>query len=184
MPRCLAVLAGLLLALLPLGVASPAAASCAYRPDDPELFRIADVIFTGVIISDRTLRGQRRVVFAVDAVHKGQAYAEQLVVSDTRTSVTFDLAGPGRFVVYGRLLDGGAGPGTLESDNCSGSRAGSGPASLGPGYPPVPNSPVPNSTIGAWDARRIGRIVAGAVVLSAGAIVLVGRRRRRRPAAR
>ena len=107
--------AGIALAVVAslFGMAPTAAASCAYAQEDPQLVELADVIFTGEIIDDRTIQlgTQREVTFRVDRVFKGAAYAEQIVVSDTNTSVALTVAGPGPILVQATYrAEGTTGP--------------------------------------------------------------------------
>ena len=162
----LALLIGLALAVAGW---TPAVASCAFPVDDPGHRDRADVIFSGAIVRDETSRrtGERRVTFAVDRVYKGEAYAEQVVTTDTRTSVALQIAGPGRFVVFARYGAGRA----LESDACSGTRAGEPPAALGTGGPPVPGSS--GAEFGPLDTMPLPVLVVAALSLvAAGALGL------------
>lgn len=168
----------LLLALLvTVPVSTPAHASCAFEADDPELAELAAVIFTGEIVSDTVSgwRKERQVVFAVDRVYKGQAHAEQLVVSTTNTSISLgrEISGSGRFLIQAQNGDTAWTPGVLTATSCSGSRAGEAPASMGPGY-----LPVPGSTIEAQERRvTSGAGLAGLILLiAAGGLVLKQRR--------
>lgn len=124
------------------GTAPPAAAGCAYAVEDPRLVELADVVFVGEIIDDRTIQlgTQREVTFRVDRVYKGAAYAEQIVSSDTNNSETLTVTGPGPILVQADYrAEGITGPAVkLTADGCSGTRAGVAPASLGPGVPPTP----------------------------------------------
>jgi hypothetical protein len=124
------------------GAALPAVAGCAYPEDDPRLVELADVVFTGEIIDDRTIQlgTQREVTFRVDRVYKGAAYAEQIVTSDTNNSETLTVAGPGPILVQARYrVEGTTGPDVkVTANGCSGTRPGVAPASLGPGEPPTP----------------------------------------------
>jgi len=172
----------LLALLLPGSAAAPAYASCAFDPDHPELVQVADVIFTGHIVSDTVSRwGQeRQVLFAVERVYKGKAQAEQLVVSDTRSSVAFTLKRRGRLLIQAQRGESQRDPGVLTVTSCSGSRAGNAPASLGAGYPPVPGS-----TLESQQRHRTqGAGVAGLALLIAVAGFAFARRRLRSRSAR
>lgn len=173
--------------MLASGCASaPAYASCAFAPDDPELVRIADVIFTGEIVSNTVSgwRRQRQIVFAVDRVYKGQAHAEQLVVSATGSSVSGssvslgrEISGSGRFLVQAQYGDAARRPGVLTTNTCLGSRAGDAPASLGSGYPPVPGSTIPSSKRYLTSGAGLAGLVL--LILAAGSGILLARRQSR-----
>ena len=167
----LAVLASL------VGTALPAAAGCAYAEDDPRLIELADVVFTGEIIDDRTVQlgTQREVTFRVDRVYKGAAYTEQIVTSDTNNSETLTVTGPGPILVQARYrAEGTTGPDVkLTANGCSGTRPGVAPASLGPGAPPTPGF-IDRS---AQRTRTLGFVFVG-ILCIAGAI-WVNRRKAR-----
>lgn len=169
--RLLTILAATVLVVL-VGPVRPAAASCAYAADDPALFQLAEVVFTGEIVADEQARfgRERWVTFRVDRVYKGTAYAEQRVVSDTRAEDTFTLSGPGLMLVQGRRDSGGS----VRTDGCAGSRPGPAPAALGPGGAPQPGSSRQVDT-----RTRTVLLFSGGVVFIALAVV-VNRRARRR----
>ena len=151
------------------GTTLPAAAGCAYAEDDPRLVELADVVFTGEIIDDRTVQlgTQREVTFRVDRVYKGAAYTEQIVTSDTNNSETLTVTGPGPILVQARYrAEGTTGPEIkVTANGCSGTRAAVAPASLGPGAPPIPGF-IDRS---AQRTRTLGFVFVG-VLCIAGAI--------------
>ena len=142
--------AGLLLAGLLLVVATwwvgperAYACSCAYEPDHPELVQIADVIFLGTVVGDRTLGDTRTYTFTVERVFKGQAYATQTVTTHTQgPACGLELTDPGPYLVHARLTSGLSG--TLDANSCGGTRPGAPSAELGEGYPPLDNHGIPN----------------------------------------
>lgn len=149
-------------------VAPPAAyaCSCAYSADDPRLRQLATVIFTGTIVEDTTRWSTRTLVFAVDRVYKGEAYARQVVRTDAEpASCGLEIAGPGTFLVLARSTSPG---GSLRADLCGGTRAGPAPAELGAGTPPLPAPP----------DRAVPQLVGGGVLVAAVAVGLLWRRRR------
>jgi hypothetical protein len=168
------VLAGLLLIVATWWAAPPPAyaCSCAYQRDDPELTRIADVIFVGTVVGDRTLGETRTYTFTVDRVYKGQAHATQKLTTHAQgPACGLELNGPGPYLVYAYQEPEGAE--ALHANSCGGSREGGPPANLGEGYPPLPGR---SGISPAWIAVPI-------VALSAafGFAALAWRRRLTRP---
>ena len=161
----------------------PAAASCAYDRLDPRHIEFADVIFTGEIVDDRTVKfdRERRVTFFVRRVYKGEAYREQVVTSRRYTSTTLSIAaGVGEpFVVFARYPAGSAGgpQPLLTADSCGGSREGAAPAELGEGRPPVPGS---STELLRRRTLTYAGIAVAALVASVAALVagITARRRR------
>jgi hypothetical protein len=132
------VLTGLLLIVATWWVMPPPAyaCSCAYPRDDPELTRIADVIFVGTKVADRTLGSTRTFTFTVDRVYKGQAHATQKVTTHAQgPACGLELNGPGPFLVHAYHEPEGSR--SLHANSCGGTRDGSAPADLGEGYPPL-----------------------------------------------
>jgi hypothetical protein len=121
------------------------------------------------------LGAQRELTFKVDQVYKGEAYAEQLVVSSSSDG-KLDITGTGPFLVLARYgssrTDGPAAK--LTSDSCSGTRAGPAPAVLGTGRPPVAGS-------SARASRHPELLIGVGVVFVVGAIVVNRWAARRRP---
>ena len=76
-----AALAGLVLVLASIWAIPPRAYACGciHDNDDPALVDLAEVIFTGTVIDERSLGYNRTYTFAVTRVYKGSAYAEQRV---------------------------------------------------------------------------------------------------------
>ena len=176
--QALAVLFGMLVgAASMIGFAPAAFASCAYAADSPENLQRADVVFVGEIVGDRSgmLGAQRELTFKVDQVYKGEAYAEQLVVSST-SGDSLNIAGTGQFLVLARYGSSRTnGPAAkLTSDGCSGTRAGPAPAALGAGRPPVAGS-------SARASRHPELLVGVGVVFVIGSIVVNRWAARRRP---
>jgi hypothetical protein len=172
------LLAALVAAMALIALAPTAAsASCAFAADSPENFKRAQVVFTGEIVGDRSgmLGAQRELTFKVGQVYKGEAYAEQLVVSST-SGESLNITGTGLFLVlaqYGSSrTDGPAAK--LTSDGCSGTRAGPAPAAWGPGRPPVAGS-------SARASRHPELLIGVGVVFIVGAIVVNRWTARRRP---
>jgi hypothetical protein len=135
------VLAGLLgsMATWWVGPERAFACSCAYEPDHPELVQIADVIFLGTVVGDRTLGNTRTYTFTVDRVFKGQAYATQTVKTEAQAPACgLELNGSGPFLVHAYQEPAGAE--ALHANSCGGTREGGSPANLGDGYPPLPSS--------------------------------------------
>lgn len=199
--RALRLLAVLVLVVAGGLLVTPApayACSCAFPRTDPRLVEMADVIFTGQIIKDRSSGQVRTLTFAVDRVYKGSAeVAEEVSTHVSGASCGLEIGGSGTFLVYAT----GSSP-QRKANLCGGTRPGPAPASLGPGNAPAggPSSPVntanptetgsPNGgsdsgggsgalTVGSTVA--LGAIALGAGALAAGAVVLI--RRLRRPQA-
>lgn len=148
------------------------ACSCAYDQQDPELVRRAEVIFTGTVISDRSVDQTRTLTFAVARVYKGQATATQEIKTRPDSAACgLELAGSGPFLIQaGNHPDW---PGQLSADLCGGSRAAPDPASLGAGYPPQPNPPPTGLT---WTpTSATATLVIGVAFL--GIALLIVRRR-------
>ena len=138
-------LTGLLLTLAAWwGFPAPAyACSCAYAPDNPELVRIADVIFVGTVVGDRITGDTRTYTFTVDRVFKGQAYATQTLTTHAQgPACGLDLTGSGQYLVHAHLA-GGLG-GALEANSCGGTRSGGPSVGMGEGYPPMTGGGIPN----------------------------------------
>jgi len=126
------------------------ACSCAYPPDDPELVRLAEVIFTGTVAADRVdERAQTRTLtFTVDRVYKGRATRTQVVTTHSSgASCGLETSGPGPFLVFADQEQSG-----LTANLCGGTRAGPAPASLGPGQAPLADAALPpeDSRRGRW----------------------------------
>ena len=165
--------------------APPAAASCAYPADDPELTKSADVIFTGEIVRNQTakLGREREYTFRVAKVFKGAAYSEQLVATDNRSSEALDIEGPGTFLVLANFSSGEtAGPVTrLISNGCSGTRLVTEDAAvlgaLGPGQEPALGSSR------SVTSRFTGKLWIVGGLLTIAAAIMINRRaaRRRNP---
>ena len=131
-------LTGLLLTLAAWwGSPPPAyACSCAYAPDNPELVRMADVIFVGTKVGDRTLGNTRTYTFTVDRVYKGQAHATQKLTTQAQgPACGLELNGSGPFLVHAYQEPEGAE--ALHANSCGGTGEGGPPANLGEGYPPL-----------------------------------------------
>jgi hypothetical protein len=160
-----------------IGFGPTASASCAYPADSPENLQRADVVFVGEIVGDRSgmIGAQRELTFKVDQVYKGEAYAQQLVVSSSADG-KLEITGTGPFVVLARYGSPGTdGPAAkLTSDSCSGTRAGPPPASLGAGRPPVAGS-------SARASRHPELLLGVGAAFIIGAIVVNRRAGRRRP---
>jgi hypothetical protein len=165
----LALLFGMLVGAASMIAFAPAAfASCAYAADAPENLQRADVVFTGEIMGDRAgmLGAQRELTFKVDQVYKGEAYAEQLVVS-SGSEGKLTIAGSGPFLVLARYdsTETKRPAAKLTSDSCSGTRPGPAPASLGTGRPPVAGS-------SARASRHPELLIGVGVVFVVGAIAV------------
>jgi hypothetical protein len=176
--------------------AGPAAACSCGGGTDAQAFASADVVFSGELIEVRTPPGDtyssidpERFVFDVQQVYKGDARAQQSVVTAREgASCGLELSGRGPFLVFaqteaGRDFD--IVDGELTSGLCTGSRELSEipvPAEFGTGSPPDAGT----SAIGEPDddESRVPIVVGGAVLLVAlaGASALALRRRVRRPA--
>ncbi|MET0695656.1 MAG: hypothetical protein ABWY56_17115 [Propionibacteriaceae bacterium] len=177
-----AVALSVVLAPLALVPTRAYACSCVYDPGDQRLIERAEVIFSGELVSNRTsaLSSLRELTFAVSRVYKGQALAEQVVVTaDNSAACGLEIPGDGPYVIFARGA-GGDVPGLavdeLQSGLCDGSRAGPAPASLGPGSPPTPRP----AAAPAWESG-LGRGGIGALlVLGAASAAFFIRRRRGR----
>jgi len=170
-----------LMAPLLLSPARAYACSCAYDPGDERLVERAEVIFAGELVDSRrpALSSLRELTFAVSRVYKGQAEAEQLVVTaDNSAACGLDVAAAGAYVVYARAADGKPGKHgvRLQSGLCDGSRPAPAPASLGTGYPPGPSGAAA-SALGSGLGR--GGVGAALVLVAASAVFIVRRRRNR-----
>jgi hypothetical protein len=177
MRRIALALAAVLLALTALWATPPRAyaCSCAYPPDNPELVRLAEVIFTGTVTADEVDdRAQRRTLtFTVNRVYKGTATSTQVVTTHSSGATCgLEISGPGPFLVYADREQSG-----LTANLCGGTRPGSAPASLGPGQAPIADSEAPlgDSRRGAWYP------VVGFLVAVCGAGVVAFALVRRRP---
>ena len=199
--------AALVLTLAGLGaVLNPSkawACSCAFPAEHPDNVRRADVIFTGTITGDTALGNTRYLRFAVDRVYKGQAFADQQVVTHVSPATCgLEISGPGVFIVQAQLErrdPDHPGAGELRADLCGGTRPGSAPAGLGDGQPPIgptgPATPTPAATLTTppgptvsdpgpplWRMLAIGFSVGGLLIGALGLAVLLavvpGRSRR------
>ena len=168
--RCAsAVLAGLLLVLASIwAVPSRAyACGCIHDSEDPALVDLAEVIFTGTVVGERSLGYNRTYIFAVQRVYKGSVYAEQRVqTASQRSACGLDLNGPGPFLVLG----GYAPNGVLLANACGGSTKAPAPAELGAGAPPLPGTEPPDVPGVIWPA-------AGGLLLITGVVLFVVWRR-------
>jgi hypothetical protein len=172
------VLAALLLVVTTCWAAPPRAyaCSCAYERDDPELVRIADVIFVGTVVGDRTLGDTRTYTFTVDRVFKGQAYATQTLTTHAQgPACGLDLTGSGQYLVHARLA-GGLG-GALEANSCGGTQPGGPSVGMGEGYPPLNGGGIPNGPRSLIGPAVILVVISAAFALTA----LAWRRRLARP---
>ena len=158
----------LAVAVLAAGLLVPAdraAGSCALPAEHPDNVARAEVIFSGTLVEDTaSAPGEtRRYTFRVDAVYKGDAYAEQAVVTPTTSSIELDLEGPGPYLVLGR-----AGGRWVESDSCSGTRplAAADLSALGPSRPPLAGS----SPSAPWWAPVVAVGIAGGAVVAMAAL--------------
>ncbi len=135
----------------------PAAASCAGLTE-PELYELADVVFTGSIADDETAGDRRRIVFDVERVYKGQASSRQVVVTAAARGLygIDGVAGSGSFLVLGRY-----GGGTVVADLCGGSRPGPAPAGFGPGRLPEPGT---SGYVGPWWPSWTGPLLGVALL--------------------
>ena len=132
------LIAGLLLGVATWGALAPPAyaCSCVYQRDDPELVQMADVIFVGTVVGDRSLGEIRTYTFTVDRVFKGQAYAKQTVTTPSQgPACGLELTGSGPYLVHARLTSGLGG--ALHADLCGGTRQSGPSVELGAGYPPL-----------------------------------------------
>jgi len=190
-------------------VAAPpaSACSCAGGSTAGHLQR-ADAVFTGTLLSREVHHPAGGLassadpavhVFAVEAIHKGTAEAEQQVVSaDSGASCGLELAGDGPFLVFA-TDPAGAPEGQLAADLCGGTApltpalaaevhdlTGAGPAPPGPEAPlpgPLPEpAPIGMAAEGA-SAGTAWALVLGTALLTllAGALVVRSRRRAARP---
>lgn len=98
--RPLLGLVALALALAWIAVPAPRAwaCSCAISPHLDDYRTAADVVFTGELIwRDDSVRGESRLHFSVEGVHKGAAASNQVVVTPaevTACGVNFAPGGP------------------------------------------------------------------------------------------
>jgi hypothetical protein len=150
--RVALALAAVLLALTALWATPPPAyaCSCAYPSDDPELVRLAEVIFTGTVAADQVdERAQTRTLtFTVNRVYKGTATSTQVVTTHSSGATCgLEISGPGPFLVFADQEQSG-----LTANLCGGTRAGSVPAGLGSGQTPIagPEAPPDEPRRGAW----------------------------------
>ena len=179
-------------AVVTLASTAPAAACNCASFSDQDALDNADVVFRGELVEIRTPPGDayssadpERFVFDVDRVYKGDARAQQSVVTAREgASCGLELSGSGPFLVFARTevefgLDGEEGE--LFSNLCSGSRALDGvavPDFLGPGEPAVAGA----SAIGSpdeGDSPVVPIVVGVAVVLALAGGFRVLRRARR-----
>jgi hypothetical protein len=143
------------------------ACGCIHDIEDPALVDLAEVIFTGTVVGERSLGYNRTYIFAVQRVYKGSVYAEQRVqTASQRSACGLDLNGPGPFLVLG----GYAPNGVLLANACGGSAKAPAPAYLGPGTPPRPGTEPPDVPGVIWPA-------AGGLLLISGVVLLIGWRR-------
>ena len=145
-------LAAVLVTLTAVWVTPVPAYACSCVTDsEPELTRNAGVIFTGTLSEERTSGDTRTYTFAVDRVYRGQVRTVQTVKTPAQgPACGLELSGAGPYLVLGYLQDG-----ALWANSCGGTRAGSAPASLGAGQPPLPDPPSPSADteipgIGTW----------------------------------
>lgn len=168
------------------------ACDCSAFPD-AEAYEFADVVFTGTLVEIITPVGDivvstdpERFVFDVDEVFKGEAQARQSVVTAREgASCGLEISGPGPFVVFARLDDGGITSGALDgevySSLCSGTRPLADrevPTSFGTSSPPAAvtasgrTSSPPASSAEERSAPRLWIVAfAGVLVLGAGGAV-------------
>jgi hypothetical protein len=166
-------IARILIAALLLGMAGwwtgpqrASACSCAYPPDHPELVRIADVIFVGTVVGDRTVDNTRTYTFAVDLVYKGQAYATQTVITHAQgPACGLQLSQPGPYVVHARVMPALAGG--VQANACGGTRPGGPSADLGEAYPPITGGGMPNDPQSLLGPAVILVVVGAAFAFSA-----------------
>jgi hypothetical protein len=161
-------LTGLLLTLAAWWASPPpaSACSCAYAPDNPELVRIADVIFVGTKVGDRTLGNTRTYTFTVNRVYKGRAYATQTVTTPAQgPACGLDLTGSGPYLVHAYLV--GSLGGALEANSCGGTRLGGPSVGMGEGYPPMSGGGIPNGPRSLIGPAVILVVVSAAFALTA-----------------
>jgi hypothetical protein len=166
--------AALLLVLASICAVPPRAyaCGCVTGNDDPGHVERAEVIFTGTVISERTLGYNRTYTFAVTKVYKGSAYAEQRVqTASQRSACGLDLNGSGPFLVLGAYAPNG----TLLANACGGTTDTPASAELGPGSLPQPGVEPPNPPGLIWPA------VGGLLVVSAVVLFFAWRRQSARP---
>lgn len=190
------VLAVGLAVLLP---AAPAAACSCMEPSPVAKDELAeyDAVFTGEITrneADGDMQ-RRELEVAVDQVWKGEAAAEQLVVTHAQTSACGIDPQVGAEVLLltnrpSSPVDDFAEPGELVVGSCGGQRDVAEAAALGPGRPPDDAAPDPESRAADTDTDAAadddggggvpGWVVGGlaGVALVAGAVILVRRARR------
>jgi hypothetical protein len=186
-----------------MGAGSAHACSCAALSDD-EAFAAADVVFTGTVIGvdlpDVALgsMGPKRYTLDVDAVYRGEAATEQVVVTPVDPASCGSEIGAGRWLVFATAVAPGdervegkpeAAAGELRTGLCSGTRAlGASPvpASFGPARgPSVSEAGAPSSGAAVGDEDRAAGfvvMVVAVVVFVAGFVLLAVRSRRRRGA--
>lgn len=174
-----------------IGAAPAGACSCGMASDGAA-FADSVAVFTGTLTErrDQARSGGRssanpvRLVFAVDRVYKGSAFAEQSVVNAASgSSCGLEVTGSGPFLVFTHddpMLEGVV-DGELATGLCSSTRNVTAdqpvPASFGSGAPPSAGaSPVGPDRGGSWMPWVAG--FGGIVVLVAIAGIFAARRRR------
>ena len=172
MRRTAALVTATVLLVLAAGWVLPGRAyACGCTTDsEPELFRNAQVIFTGTVSQQRALGDTRTYTFAVDRVYRGQALTSQSVSTPAQAPACgLELDGAGPYLVLGYVENG-----KLLANSCGGTRPGAAPADLGPGYPPQAGAAPTGFT---WTPTSGGAtLVLGAAFLGI-AVFLAGRRR-------
>jgi hypothetical protein len=168
-----------------VGLPAPrAAASCAYPPDDPQLLSLADVIFTGQLVGNSTadLGASREYTFRVLQVYKGDAYQEQIAVTDNQGAEGLRIDGAGTFLVQAQYGDGAtSGPvKRLAVNGCDGTRLLRDPAVLPPGLGAA-RAPTAGSSKTFTPQLTSNLWIGAGVALIALAIVFSSRRTRQRP---
>lgn len=176
--------------------AGPAAACSCGATTDAQALTSADVVFSGELIEVRTPPGvsyssadPERFVFAVERVYKGDASAQQSVVTEREgASCGLELTGRGPFLVFAytdAVHDFDIEVGEVYSNLCNGSRAISDapvPVEFGDGTPPAAGaSPIGSPDDGGIDVMPFVAAGAGALAL-AGGWMAFRRWRTRRPA--
>lgn len=186
--RAAAVAGLVIVAVLVVGDARPAAACSCAGFDDAEALAHADVVFTGELVevvrpgSWSSPEAPARFVFDVDEVLVGEARARQSIVTPAYgASCGLEIEGPGPFLVFATerstLTDDA--DGELHSHLCSGTR----PLADGPigfvaeGRPPTPGSSPVGGGGGVPVPLVVGGIVLALVVVAVGATLLARARR-------
>lgn len=183
-------------AALVFGHASPASACSCSGGTDEEMFTTADVVFTGRLVdrndpgmsAGRSSAAFSTLRFDVDAVYKGEAAVDQVVVTEqSGASCGLEITGSGPFVVFGSRShwDDQVPEGMVYAGLCNGTRSLASqpvPTSFGTARSPTapPAGDRPSTTAPSLDdGGSAGLLLIAGIVatIAATALVVITRRR-------